>query len=110
MYFFDSMQFMNSSLDMSIKNLSGNDFKHLSQKFSSNFLDLVKQKGVYPYENKDNFKKFFDKMPDRCEFFSSLKDECISKKYYLYATDIWIMFKMKIMHNHHNLYLKTFYF
>ena len=25
-----------------------------------------------------------DKLPDRCEFFSSLKDECISQKGYLY--------------------------
>ena len=28
--FIDSMQFMNSSLDVSIKNLSDNDFKYLS--------------------------------------------------------------------------------
>ena len=33
----DSMQFMNSSLDDAlVTNLSDNDFKHLSQKFSSN--------------------------------------------------------------------------
>ena len=38
------MQFMNSSLDSLLKNLSNNDFKHLSQEFSGNLLDLVKQK------------------------------------------------------------------
>ena len=43
------MQFMNSSLDSLLKNLSNNDFKHLSQEFSGNLLDLVKQKWVYPY-------------------------------------------------------------
>ena len=45
--FIDSMQFMNSSLDLLVKNLSDNDFKYLSEEFSSKFLKLVKQKGVY---------------------------------------------------------------
>ena len=48
--FIDSMRFMNSSLDALVKNLSDNDFKHLSQEFSGEFLKLVKQKGVYPYK------------------------------------------------------------
>ena len=53
----------------------------------------------------DPFKKFSDeKLPDRCEFFSSLKDECISEKDYLHAIDVWIMFKMNTMGDYHNLY------
>ena len=32
--FIDSMQFMNSSLDTLVKNLSDNDFKYLSQEFN----------------------------------------------------------------------------
>ena len=32
--FIDSIQFMNSSLDVLVKNLSHNDFKYLSQEFS----------------------------------------------------------------------------
>ena len=50
------MQFMNSSLDSLVKNLSDNDFKYLS----GDLLELVKQKGVYPYEYTDSFKKVFD--------------------------------------------------
>ena len=53
--FIDSMQFMNSSLDSLIKNLSDNDFKYRSEEFSGEFLKLVKQKGVYPYEYMDSF-------------------------------------------------------
>ena len=61
---------MNSSPDALVKNFSANDFKHLSQEFSGNLLELVKQKGVYPYEYIDSFKKFSDnKLPDRCNFF-----------------------------------------
>ena len=52
----------------------------MSEEFSGEFLELVKQKGVYPYEYMDSFKKFSEnKLPDRSKFFSSLKDECISE-------------------------------
>ena len=62
--FIDSMQFMNSSLDSLVKNLLDEDFQYLSEEFSGEFLSLVKQKGVYPYE-----KKFSeDKLSDKCEF------------------------------------------
>ena len=72
-----------------VKNLSDNDFKNFSKKFSGKFLELVKQKGVCPYEYMDSFKKFSEnKLPDRSKFFSSLKDECISEKDFLKAVDI----------------------
>ena len=84
--FIDSMQFINSSLDALVKNLSDNDFKHLSEEVSDEFLELSKQKRVFPYEYNpyeymDSFKKFSEnKLPDKCKFFSSSKDECISEK------------------------------
>ena len=56
--FIDSIQFMNSSLDALVKNLSANDFKYLLQEFSGDLLELVKQKGVYPYEYMNSFKRF----------------------------------------------------
>ena len=71
--FIGSMQFMNSSLDSLVKNLSDNDFKYLSEEFRGEMLELVKEKGVYPYEYMDSFKRFFEnKLPDRSKFFSSL--------------------------------------
>ena len=42
--FIDSVQFMNSSLDALVKNLSDNDFKYLSQEFSGDLVKVVKQK------------------------------------------------------------------
>ena len=44
--FIDSMQFINSSLDSLVNNLSDNDFKYLSQEFSGEQLKLVKEKGL----------------------------------------------------------------
>ena len=48
--FTNCMQFTNSSLDSLVNNLSDNDFKYLSEKFSGEFLRLVKEKVVHPYE------------------------------------------------------------
>ena len=86
--FIDIMQCMKSSLDKLAKNQTDHDFKYLSKEFSSEELNLAKQKGVYPYECMDSFEKSSeDKLHDRCEFYSSLKDgriseedECISEK------------------------------
>ena len=46
----DSMQFINSSLDKLIKNWEDKDFKYLVEEFGSENLEIVKQKGAYPYE------------------------------------------------------------
>ena len=48
--FINSSEFLSSSSDNLIKNLVKNDFKYLIQKFYNDVLDLIKQKGVYPYE------------------------------------------------------------
>ena len=57
--FFDSMQFMNSSLDALVKNLSEVDYRYLSQEYTGDLLEWIKQKRVYPYEYMNSFKKFF---------------------------------------------------
>ena len=56
--FIDSMQFMNSSLDKLVKNLSDNDSKYLIEELGSENLELLKQKGAYPHEYMDSFKRF----------------------------------------------------
>ena len=47
--FIGSFQILSSSLDSLVKNLSKDDFKYWPNKFDSEVLDLVKQKGFYPY-------------------------------------------------------------
>ena len=59
--FIDSMQFMNSSLDKLVKNLSDEDFKYLVEEFGSENLGLLKQKADYPYEYMNSFERFNEK-------------------------------------------------
>ena len=45
--FIDSMQFMNSSLEKLVKNLSDNDFKYLAEEFGFKNLELLIEKDEY---------------------------------------------------------------
>ena len=66
---------MNSSLDKLGKNLSNKDFKYLIEEFVSKNLELLKQKGTYPYEYMNSFERFNEeKLPDKKYFYSSIKD------------------------------------
>ena len=95
--FIDSKQFMNSSLEKLVKNLSDNDFKYLSEEFNPEQIKLVKEKGVYPYEYMDSFERFSeDKLPDKKHFYKFLRNKHISEKGYLHAVKIWNNSEMKI--------------
>ena len=68
------MQFMNFSLDNLVKNFSDDDFKYLVKEFGSENLEILKQKGAYPYEYMNSLKRFDqDKLRARRYFFSSTK-------------------------------------
>ena len=116
--FIGSMQFINSSLDKLVKNLSDEDFKYLVEEFGSENLEILNQKGTYPYEYMNNFERFNEeKLPARKHFFSStrkgkidndgkISDSHISVKDYLLCEEIWDKFKMKNMGDYHDHYLK----
>ena len=70
--FIDSFQFLSSSLDSLVKSLNKVDFKYLSQEFGNNVLDLVKQKGFYPYEYMVNFENFKEQLRSKEKFYSLL--------------------------------------
>ena len=56
------MQFMNSSLDKLVKNLSDEDSKYLIEEFGSENLELLKQKDAYPYEYINRFESLMQKI------------------------------------------------
>ena len=106
--FIDSMLFMKSSIDKLVKHLSDDDFKYLSEVFNGEKLELVKKKGIYPYNYFNSFKKFKEsELPDIDKFFSSLKHCCVSEKEYQRACDVWKVFKIKNLGEYHDLYLKA---
>ena len=67
--FIDSFQLLSSSLERLVKILGKNDFKYLSQDLDSKVLDLVKQKGLHPYEYISGFESFKKKLPQGKKIF-----------------------------------------
>ena len=73
--FVDSMQFMNSSIDKVVKNVSHESFKYLVEEFVSQNLELLKEKGAYLYEYMNSFEKCKEEnLPARKYFHSATKN------------------------------------
>ena len=115
------MQFMNSSLDKLVKNLSDEDFKYLVEEFGSDNLEILKQKGPYPYEYMNSFKRFYEeklcagnisfvqqkRLKDgKIDEDGKISDGHISTEDYLTCEKIWDTFKMKNMGDYNDHYLK----
>ena len=105
--FIDSFQFMSSSLDKLVSNLPRESLKYTSQIFKGKQLDLMSQKGIYPYDFMDSFDKFNEKLPTKEDFYSILNDEHISDEDYKHAQNVWNTFSLKNMGEYHDLYLKS---
>ena len=105
--FIDSFQFMSSSLDKLVSNLPKESLIYTSKKFKGKKLDLMSQKGVYPYDFMDSFDKFNEKLPSKEDFYSILNDEHITDDQYKHAQNVWDTFDLKNMGEYHDLYLKS---
>ena len=98
--------------------MSDEDVKYLVEKFGSENLELLKQKGDYPHNYMNSFEKFHEeKSLARKHFYCSTKDGKIgddgkisdgdiSVKDYLTCEKIWDKFNIKNMGDYHNHYLK----
>ncbi|CAB4010085.1 Gastrula zinc finger [Paramuricea clavata] len=106
--FIDSIQFMASSLESLVSNLSPEDFKIVGKRWKGEDFNLVTQKGVFPYEFLDDISKFDTKgLPSKDKFYSSLYESKVKKEDYQRAQKVWDHFRMKTMRDYHDLYLET---
>ena len=106
--FIDSFQFMSSSLDKLVNNLPNKAFKYTNNEFKNEKFELMKKKGIYPYDYMDSFNKFNNtKLPSKDEFYSTLNNENISNEDYKHVKNIWKTFNIKNMGEYHDLYLKS---
>ena len=104
--FINSFQFMSSSLDKLVSNLQKDDLIYTSKAFKGKRLDLMSQKGVYPYDFMDSFEKFHQtELPTKDQFYSILNDQHITDDEYDHATKVWKTFYIKTMGEYHDLYL-----
>ena len=75
---------------------------------TSEDLDLLTDKGVYPYDYFDDFAKFREmKLPPKEAFYSKLSENHIDDEEYERAIKIWEHFGIRNLGQYHDLYLRT---
>ena len=119
--FKDSFSFLSSSLDKLVK-LSKYEEGNKKENWQNNFkfsqrnpyvsndedLDLLTDKGVYPYDYFTSFAKFREKqLPPKEAFYSNLTESNIEDEEYERAQRIWEHFGIVNLGQYHDLYLRT---
>ena len=108
--FLDSLKFTLKSLDALVKTLGKDDFRTLTSQMSINSksLELLKRKGVFPYEYMTDFSRLGATcLPPKEAFYSQLSNSHITDSDYAHAQNVWETFGCKSMKDYHDLYLKT---
>ena len=106
--FKDSLKFMQQSIEALVNNLPKDGFKNISKYYTPEQVELIIQKGFYPYEYMDSEEKFNDtKPPPQEAFYSKLTGKGISNKNYKHVLNVWNTFNMKTMKDYHELYNET---
>ena len=102
--FIDSSKFMSTSLGKLVNNLPETAFQNVGKYYTKEKLDLIKRKGVYPYEYMDSIERFKEtRLPPKEFFYSSLNDEHISDEDYEHAKKVWDAFEMESLDDYHEL-------
>ena len=71
-------------------------------------LNLLTDKGVYPYDYMNCWEQFDEiKLPRKEDFYSHLYEEGITDKDYARANIVWKHFNIKNLGEYHDLYLMT---
>ena len=69
---------------------------------------LLLRKGVYPYEDMDDWDRFNEeKLPNKSDFYSSLNMEDISEIDYRHALKVFNKFNIKNLGEYHDLYVQS---
>ena len=119
--FKDSFAFLTASLDklVGLNRYEGNEkikdwethFRYTSTNpyiKSKTDLNLLTDKGVYPYDHMNSWDKFDEtQLPKKEDFYSHLYEENTTDKDYARANIVWKHFNIRNLGEYHDLYLMT---
>ena len=101
------MHFIASSLEKLVRNLDRSMFRHTS-KYSTDQVELMLKKGIYPYEYIDGKEKLDEtQLPSKEKFYSSLSETNISDEDYEHAQKVWKTFSCQTLADYTRLYCKS---
>lgn len=106
--FIDSFRFMSSSLDKLTQNLHIDQFHELKKHFAPDQINLVAQKGIFPYDYITSYNCLNDTcLPALEKFYSKMTNKNIKTEEYNRACSIWSTFQCRTLGDYSDLYLKT---
>ena len=98
MRFIDSFRFQPSCLDALSKNLKDDQCREVSKEYSGEKFQLLRTKGVYPYDYRNSIERLDEReLPPKEAFYSKLNDYEISNEDYEHAKKVWNVFNCKTM-------------
>ena len=103
--FLDTLKFLSSSLDVLSKNLTNEQFIECDK---LNIKELLRKKGIFPYEYIDSFVRCNEPQLAPIEkFYSILTKTNISNEEYKHTIQVWNECNIKILGEYHDFYVKT---
>ncbi|CAH1101722.1 unnamed protein product [Psylliodes chrysocephalus] len=107
--FLDSYRFLADSLAGLSENLPSEFFVETRKCFAEKEkIDLMRQKGVFPYNFMDNIMKLdHPNLPSKDEFYDKLNNCHITDEEYARAQKVWNVFKCQTLGSYSDLYLKS---
>ena len=106
--FLDSNKFFQAKLEEVAESLKNKeDFVYTIKYMKNNQekIDLITQKGVYPYDYMDSFERYSEtQLPPQNKFYSRLKQSDISEEDYERAKKVWNVFECKNLGDYTKLY------
>ena len=103
--FLDSSQFMSTSPGNSTRNLASHP--HLATVFKDN--ELLKHKGIFPYEHLKSFDVLKEpKIPPIESFYSSFRFNLVSEEEYCHANEVFDFYKCETIKDYLMLYLNGY--
>lgn len=115
--FIDSFQFLSTSLEKLVPNLSKEGvkkFKHLHHYIEKRHpgqinerMNLLMHKGVYPYEYMNSMEKLKEKcLPRKSAFHYSIDDRELSEAEYYHAQFVWKTFETSSLGDYHEFFME----
>ena len=73
-----------------METLKDDESQYVREVFPADQFELIKRKGVYPYDYMDSFDRYDEsRLPSQDAFFSKLSDGPCSNTEYAHATQVW---------------------
>ena len=90
-----------------METLGDDEFYHLSECCVADNFQLVRRKGIYPYNYMDSFARFVEiELPPQSAFFSKLSGDPCTDADYAHAVAVWNAFACETHGDYHAIYLQ----